>query len=176
MANPTLVYDARAMAALIGRWADAVRMTIPDSPQRPPALVGIARRGVPLAQRLARLGAGEFAGSIEVRLYTDALEEDPAGPHVGAVDLRGHFRDQTVVIVDDVLYTGRSLAAALPVLLARRPRWIGVAVLIDRGHRVAPIGHTCAAARVWTAADEIVKVSLREVDGEDAIQIVRRNR
>ena len=138
------------------------------------ALVGIRTRGVPLARRIGRLIA-EFegdavpVGELDVTLYRDDLSRRvklPAGPTAMPVDLEG----RTVVIVDDVLYTGRSVRAAMDALVDfGRPRAIQLAVLVDRGHRELPIRADYVGKNVPTARSETVVVQVSEVDGRDEV-------
>ena len=138
------------------------------------ALVGIRTRGVPLARRIGRLIA-EFegdavpVGELDVTLYRDDLSRRvklPAGPTAMPVDLEG----RTVVIVDDVLYTGRSVRAAMDALVDfGRPRAIQLAVLVDRGHRELPIRADYVGKNVPTARAEVVVVKVMEVDGRDEV-------
>lgn len=137
-------------------------------------LVGIWTRGVPLAKRMARL-IGEFeehavpCGGLDITLYRDDHSRRvklPAGPSDMAFGVDG----QTVVLVDDVLYTGRSVRAAMDALRDYgRPRAIQLAVLIDRGHRELPIRADYVGKNVPTARSEVVEVKLKEVDGRDEV-------
>jgi pyrimidine operon attenuation protein / uracil phosphoribosyltransferase len=138
------------------------------------ALVGIRTRGVPLARRMARL-ISEFEerpvaiGGLDVTLYRDDTSRRvklPAGP----TDLPFNVEGSTVVLVDDVLYTGRSVRAAMDALRDfGRPRAIQLAVLIDRGHRELPIRADFVGKNVPTARTEVVEVKLMEVDGRDEV-------
>jgi pyrimidine operon attenuation protein/uracil phosphoribosyltransferase len=137
-------------------------------------LVGIRTRGVPLARRMARL-ISEFeerpvaVGGLDVTLYRDDHSRRvklPAGPNEMPFDVEG----RTVVLVDDVLYTGRSVRAAMDALRDYgRPRAIQLAVLIDRGHRELPIRADFVGKNVPTARAEVVEVKLMEVDGRDEV-------
>ncbi|MGE3271843.1 MAG: bifunctional pyr operon transcriptional regulator/uracil phosphoribosyltransferase PyrR [Chloroflexota bacterium] len=137
-------------------------------------LVGIRTRGVPLARRIARL-ISEFeesavpVGSLDVTLYRDDHSRRmklPAGPSDMPSDLEG----RSVVLVDDVLYTGRSVRAAMDALRDYgRPHTIQLAVLIDRGHRELPIRADYVGKNVPTARAEVVEVKLMEVDGRDEV-------
>jgi len=141
-------------------------------------LVGIRTRGVPLARRIGRLIA-EFesgpvpSGELDVTLYRDDIAtrvKTPSGPTDLPVDITG----QTVVLVDDVLYTGRSVRAAMDALRDfGRPRAIQLAVLIDRGHRELPIRADYVGKNVPTARTEQVEVKLAEVDGRDEVILGR---
>jgi len=144
-------------------------------------LVGIRTRGVPLARRVGRLIA-EFeaspvpAGELDVTLYRDDIAtrvKTPTGPTDLPVDITG----RTVVLVDDVLYTGRSVRAAMDALRDfGRPRAIQLAVLIDRGHRELPIRADYVGKNVPTARSEQVAVKVTEVDGRDEVILGRPSR
>ncbi len=144
------------------------------------ALVGIKRRGVPLAERLGRLISGIEkrpidTGVLDVQLYRDDLST--AGPRpvvtAGAIGFNVDGRD--VVLCDDVLYTGRTTRAALDALFAHgRPRRVQLAVLIDRGHRELPIEATYIGRRVPTSSREIIEVRFQEIDGDEQVLLAER--
>ena len=143
-------------------------------------LVGIRRRGVPLAQRIAAAladfeGARVPVGSLDITLYRDALSMRGPAPIVHSTSIPIDITGRTVVLVDDVLYTGRTIRAALDALAdLGRPARIQLAVLIDRGHRELPIRADFVGKNVPTAGDEVIETRLREVDGdEDGVFIVR---
>jgi pyrimidine operon attenuation protein/uracil phosphoribosyltransferase len=138
------------------------------------ALVGIQTRGVPLAHRLAKEfqlieGGGVLpVGSLDISFHRDDLEQNVPVPKGSEVlfDLKG----KTVILVDDVLFTGRTIRAALDALCdLGRPKIIQLAVLVDRGHRELPIRPDYIGKNLPTAAQEKVRVRLMEVDGEDAV-------
>jgi pyrimidine operon attenuation protein/uracil phosphoribosyltransferase len=139
-------------------------------------IVGIRTRGAPLADRVARLIA-EFegvdlpSGALDVTLYRDDVAlRSPR--NLEATTVPGDLDGRVVVLVDDVLYTGRTIRAAFDAVLdLGRPRAIRLAVLVDRGHRELPIRADHVGKNLPTAADEIVKVHLEEIDGEDAVLI-----
>ncbi|HTK57139.1 MAG TPA: bifunctional pyr operon transcriptional regulator/uracil phosphoribosyltransferase PyrR [Gemmatimonadales bacterium] len=140
-------------------------------------LVGIQRRGVELAERLAALiekseSAKVLRGKLDITLYRDDLQGVPA-PVVGATDLQHDLTGKVVVVVDDVLYTGRTIRAALDELADfGRPRRILLAVLVDRGGRELPIQPDIAGVVVTVPKGQTVKVSVRERDGQDAVELV----
>ena len=140
-------------------------------------LVGIQRRGVELAERLAQQiekteRAQVLRGKLDITLYRDDLQGVPA-PVVGQTDLNHDLTGKTVVIVDDVLYTGRTIRAALDELAEfGRPRRILLAVLVDRGGRELPIQPDIAGVVVTVPRGQTVKVSVRERDGQDAVELV----
>ena len=143
-------------------------------------LLGIPTRGVPLAQRLAER-AGEFEGrpipwgSLDVTMYRDDLRLRPARA-LGKTELPPAGIDgKTVVLVDDVLYSGRTVRAALDALTdLGRPRAVQLAVLVDRGHRELPIRADYVGKNLPTSQREQVRVLLSEIDGEDAVLLSQR--
>jgi pyrimidine operon attenuation protein/uracil phosphoribosyltransferase len=137
-------------------------------------LVGIRTAGAPLAERLSRL-IGRLAppdpdlGAVDITLYRDDVFEGLPKPEVGSTELPGHsIAGRTVVLVDDVLYTGRTIRAALDALMDYgRPRAVQLAVLIDRGHRELPIHPDYVGLEVETTRAQSVKVTLAELGGVD---------
>ncbi len=145
------------------------------------AIVGIRRGGVHLAQRLraelkAALGVEPPAGTLDIALYRDDLAEQGAAPVIGPTDIRFPVQGKTVVLVDDVLYTGRTVRAALEELVDfGRPRRVWLAVLVDRGGRELPIAADFAGAKIEVPDDQDVQVRLREAGaGEDAVVVKPR--
>ena len=140
-------------------------------------LVGIKRRGVPIAQRIAeRIGEFEGAipqqGSLDITLYRDDLSTVSHQPVVGSSDIPVDIRGKVVVLVDDVLYTGRTVRAAMDALIdLGRPRSIQLAVVIDRGHRELPIRADYVGKNVPTSKREVIGVKLAEIDGVDSVVI-----
>jgi pyrimidine operon attenuation protein / uracil phosphoribosyltransferase len=143
------------------------------------ALVGIQRRGVPLAHRIAAAiaeheGAHLPVGALDITFYRDDLSLVAQQPLVKGTDLPFDLNGATVVLVDDVLYTGRTIRAAMDALIDfGRPQAIRLAVLIDRGHRELPIRADHVGKNVPTSREEIVRVHLTEIDGEDGVDIER---
>jgi pyrimidine operon attenuation protein/uracil phosphoribosyltransferase len=144
------------------------------------ALVGIKRRGIPLAERLGKLIAGiekraVDTGMLDIQFYRDDLSTADVRPLVtpGAIGFDIEGRD--IVLCDDVIYTGRTVRAALDALFDHgRPRRVQLAVLIDRGHRELPIEATYIGKRVPTSSREIIEVKFHEVDNEDQVLLVER--
>ena len=143
------------------------------------ALIGIQRRGVPLARRIAAAIAdnerqGIPVGALDITFYRDDLSLIAQQPVVKGTDLPFDLNGRTVVLVDDVLYTGRTIRAAMDALVDfGRPQAIRLAVLVDRGHRELPIRADHVGKNVPTSREEIVRVHLIEVDGFDGVDIER---
>jgi pyrimidine operon attenuation protein/uracil phosphoribosyltransferase len=143
------------------------------------ALVGVQRRGVPLANRIAASIADHEqvtvpVGAIDITFYRDDLSMVAHQPVVKGTDLPFGLTGLTVVLVDDVLYTGRTVRAAMDALMDfGRPTAIRLAVLVDRGHRELPVRADHVGKNVPTSREEVIKVHLREVDGEDEVIIDR---
>jgi len=142
-------------------------------------LVGIRRRGVPIAERLAKKMTEIEKTSppvemLDITLYRDDLSTVGQQPRVKPPS-RFSVEGKAVILVDDVLYTGRTTRAALDALLDHgRPRRVELCVLIDRGHRELPIQANYVGRVVQTADDEIIEVRLREVDNQDRVMICER--
>ena len=143
------------------------------------AIVGIRERGVPLARRLARrlheiTGHEVPTGALDITLYRDDLMRHAVGgqPVVRSTEIPFSIDDKRILLVDDVLYTGRTIRAALDALIDfGRPKAIQLAVLIDRGHRELPIKADYVGKNVPTSRRESVQVRLEEVDGHDDVLI-----
>jgi pyrimidine operon attenuation protein / uracil phosphoribosyltransferase len=138
-------------------------------------LVGIADRGDDLARRLAqeirRIEGVEIpVGVLDITFYRDDIGMRAEAPEVHETRIPFDVSGKTVVLVDDVLYTGRTIRSAMDALMdLGRPRKIQLAVLVDRGHRELPIRADFVGKNVPTRVDEDVRVAIREVDGEDAV-------
>ena len=145
-------------------------------------LVGIPRPGPVLAERLAGLieqieGLKVPTGAVDTTMHRDDLDRRSIGPPVRPTHIPVDVTDRTVVLVDDVLYTGRTLRAALDALNDfGRPRAIQFAAIVDRGHRELPVRADFVGKNLPTADDERVTVRLHELDGEDAVHIERVTR
>lgn len=141
-------------------------------------LVGIRTRGVPLAESLAREiqnmeGVEVPVGVLDITLYRDDLSTIAPQPVVKDTHFPTTLSDRRLVLCDDVLYTGRTVRAALDHLVDYgRPRWVQLAVLIDRGHRELPIQADVVGKKVPTAANEVVEVRFPETDGEEHVSIM----
>jgi pyrimidine operon attenuation protein / uracil phosphoribosyltransferase len=143
-------------------------------------LVGIRRRGVPLAQRVAaiiqRIEKEPLPiGTLDITLYRDDLSTLGPKPLVQKTELGFDIGGKTIILVDDVLYTGRTARAAMDALFHYgRPRLVQLCVLIDRGHRELPIEANYIGRKVQTTASEIIEVKLHEVDKADKVLVVER--
>jgi pyrimidine operon attenuation protein/uracil phosphoribosyltransferase len=141
-------------------------------------LVGMWTRGVPLARRIAGVirdfeGTSVPVGALDIRLYRDDISSLELGPMLQNTDIPVDITDKHVVLVDDVLYTGRSIRAAMDALTdLGRPKSIQLAVLIDRGHRELPIRADYAGKNIPSSRDEEIQVQLRETDGLDEVIIM----
>lgn len=141
-------------------------------------LVGIKRRGVPLAQRLAKMiekieKQPVDVGTLDISFYRDDLSTSDVRPTVVKGDLGFDVNGRDIILMDDVLYTGRTIRAALDALFDHgRPKSVQLLVLIDRGHRELPIQATFTGRMVPTSRREIIEVKLNEVDGQEQVLLV----
>jgi pyrimidine operon attenuation protein/uracil phosphoribosyltransferase len=145
------------------------------------ALIGIRTRGVPLARRLSAImrdiGKQDVpTGALDITLYRDDLMRHAVGaqPVVRSTDIPFSIDDKRILLVDDVLYTGRTIRAALDALIEfGRPKVIQLVVLVDRGHRELPIKADYVGKNLPTSRTESVQVHLMEIDGRDEVEIQR---
>jgi pyrimidine operon attenuation protein/uracil phosphoribosyltransferase len=143
-------------------------------------LIGVRRRGVPLANRLAKTIKGFSnvdvpVGTLDITLYRDDLSTVAPQPVVQSTEIPFVVDDRDIVLVDDVLYTGRTARAAMNGLFdLGRPKSIRMLVLIDRGHRELPIEATFIGRTVTTSDSEIIEVRLHEIDKEERVMLVDR--
>ncbi|HET7456299.1 MAG TPA: bifunctional pyr operon transcriptional regulator/uracil phosphoribosyltransferase PyrR, partial [Gemmatimonadaceae bacterium] len=176
--NQTTVLDARAFDRTLKRMADEIVEHNDGADGL--VIVGIQRRGVQLAERIAaeikeREGVDVARGALDITLYRDDLQTVGPRPVVGPTDLPWELDGRRVVIVDDVLYTGRTVRAALDELADfGRPARIALAVLVDRGGRELPIHADVVGKKVEVAADQRVDVLVQELDGRDAVVVVAK--
>src|ERR671939_566276 len=176
MHEPKVVLDEDDVRRTLVRIAHEV---VEKNAGRPVALVGIHRRGAHLANRLHRLvselvGEEVPRGDIDIAFYRDDVATRPADPSVRASHLPFRLEDHTVVLVDDVLYTGRTARAGIEALFDYgRPARVQLAVLADRGHRELPIRPDYVGKNFPTHRDERIQVQLVEVDEVD--QVLLRN-
>ncbi len=174
--SQTTVLNAQAVGRTLRRMADEI-VELFDGTEGL-IIVGIQRRGVQLSERIAQLiGEREDAkiprGALDITLYRDDLQTVGPRPVVGKTDLPWAIDGKRVVIVDDVLYTGRTIRAALDELADfGRPARIALAVLVDRGGRELPIHADVVGRRIDTGPRSRVDVLVNELDGEDAVKLV----
>lgn len=140
-------------------------------------LVGIKRRGYPLAKRISEQienieGIKVPVGSVDITLYRDDLSNISEIPNINSTDIEVSIKDKIVILVDDVLFTCRTVRAAIDAIIdTGRPNSIQLAVLIDRGHKELPIRADFVGKNVPTSRNEIVKVEIEEIDGVGSVKI-----
>jgi len=138
-------------------------------------LIGIQRRGVPMAHRIAKIlgqieGAEPQVGILDITFYRDDLSKLSAHPVVNGTDIPFNINDKTVVLIDDVLFTGRTVRAAIEAVFDMgRPAAIQLAIMIDRGHRQLPFRADFVGKNVPTSNQESIHVELVEIDGKDRV-------
>ena len=173
-----VLMDEGRRARTLSRIAHEIAERHPDMAET--ALVGVRSRGVPLARRLAALakkasGAEPRVGALDITLYRDDFTMLAAQPIRKGTEIPFPIEGRTVVLVDDVLYTGRTVRAALDELIDfGRPARVELAVLVDRGHRELPIRADYVGRTLTTARDESVQVLLKEEDGEDRVVLLEK--
>jgi pyrimidine operon attenuation protein/uracil phosphoribosyltransferase len=175
------ILDEGGVARTLRRMALEVVERIPPD-ERPLYLVGIRTGGAYLAQRMAQLvtEAGEgrpLLGAIDISLYRDDVFHGLPKPEIGPTELPEPVEGRTIVLVDDVLYTGRTVRAAMDVLADYgRPRAVKLAALVDRGRRELPIQPDFVGVKVQTTAEESVRVMLKERGEPDRVVLRERTR
>lgn len=173
------ILDAKQMARIIRRMAGEIVERHHDHLSEV-LLAGIRTRGVPFAEKIAaeieRLeGLKLPVGVLDITLYRDDLSTVGPQPHVKGTDLPRSIDETVVVLCDDVLYTGRTVRAALDELIDfGRPRTVQLAVLIDRGHRELPIQADFVGKKVPTSQNEIIEVSFLSTDETEQVRILER--
>lgn len=144
-------------------------------------LVGIKTRGVPIAKRLQeRIQQIEAItvpiGELDITLYRDDLQEKTADPEIIATNINIGIQNKTIILVDDVLFTGRTVRASMDAVMdIDRPSQIQLAVLIDRGHRELPIRADYVGKNIPTSKEEVITVQLEELDEQDEVSILEKN-
>ena len=143
-------------------------------------LVGIRRRGVPIAERLGKIvarieNASVPVGTLDITFYRDDLSTLGPKPVVLEKEIGFSIEDKNIVLVDDVLFTGRTTRAAMDALFSQgRPRKVQLCVLIDRGHRELPVEASFVGRHVQTTANEVIEVKLTEVDNTDKVLLMEK--
>jgi pyrimidine operon attenuation protein/uracil phosphoribosyltransferase len=172
------VLDSRALSRTLRRMADEIVELNDGTDQL--VIVGVQRRGVQLAARIVNLIAEREKvavpqGALDITLYRDDLQTVGPRPVVGPTSIPVDIDGQHIVIVDDVLYTGRTIRAALDELADfGRPRRIALAVLIDRGGRELPIAPDVVGKKIAATSEQRVDVLVEEIDGRDAVILAPR--
>jgi pyrimidine operon attenuation protein/uracil phosphoribosyltransferase len=144
------------------------------------ALVGIRRRGVPLAERLGKLiGRIENStvpvGSLDITFYRDDLSTLGPKPLVRESEIGFSIQDRKIILIDDVLFTGRTVRSAMDALFSHgRPRQVQLCVLIDRGHRELPVEAAFVGRTVQTTMNEVIEVKLTEIDGAEKVLLMEK--
>lgn len=171
----SILLNAAGIAKSLDDMAERIAKAAPSAV--PIALVGIRRRGVPLAERLllrlrARGVAVELTGALDITLYRDDLSAIGPQAQLNRTEIPFEIDDTWMILVDDVLYTGRSIAAALRALHPLgRPKAVKLAVLVDRGHRELPLHADFIGLDVHTEDYHIIKVKLSEVDSVEEVEL-----
>lgn len=138
-------------------------------------IIGIKRRGAILADRINKLLPKQLpVGYLDITFYRDDFSKIGAHPVVGTTEILFDIDDKKIILIDDVLYTGRTVRAALDALIdLGRPEFVKLFVLVDRGHRELPISPDFVGKKVDIKKDEMVEVKLKEIDGKDEVIIVK---
>lgn len=171
------IMDAGEVAAVLDELVAEIMRGVGDA--RDLAAIGIHTRGIPLARRIVdriaeSTGARIELGSVGITLYRDDLGTRFPKPVVQDTSIDFDVEDKRILLVDDVLFTGRTVRAALDEIVDfGRPARIELAVLIDRGYRELPIQPDYIGRRIATSRDEMVKLRLHEVDSEDKVELIR---
>jgi len=170
------ILDASDVRRILGRMADEIMERHPETDDL--ALVGIHTRGVFLAQRISSLiskkgPAALPTGSLDISLYRDDWTRITLNPVVHSTSLPFDVDGREIILIDDVLYTGRTVRAAMDAIIDfGRPKRIELCVLIDRGHRELPIEANYKGKFITTSTSEAINVMLSECDGEDGVEII----
>jgi pyrimidine operon attenuation protein/uracil phosphoribosyltransferase len=174
----TLIMDAKTIERALTRIAHEIVEKNRGAENM--AVIGIQNRGAYLAERIAKLiekieGVKIPVGLMDITLYRDDVQTKLEQPVVQKTEIMFDVKEKAIILVDDVLYTGRTVRAALDQIIDfGRPRHIHLAVLVDRGHRELPIRADYVGKNIPTARDDRVNVEIKEVDGEDSVSVVKQ--
>lgn len=177
MAQATLLIDEKGMQRAVTRIAHEI--TERNDGAADVALIGIMRRGVPLAKRIAEAlynieGINVPVGEVDITRYRDDRSDQRPQPVMTNADVPFRLEDKTCVLVDDVLFTGRTARAAMEALMDMgRPARVQLAVMVDRGHRELPIRADFVGKNVPTARSERIRVNVEEIDGFNGVELYR---
>ena len=175
-----LIMDRKTIARSLVRIAHEI-LERNRGPKRM-AIIGIKTRGAYLAERIANIIESIEkvklpVGLMDINLYRDDVQSKRDQPVIQKTEILFDVVDKIIILVDDVLFTGRTIRAALDQIIDfGRPKSIQLAVLVDRGHRELPIRADYSGKNIPTSSDELVKVKIKEVDGEDSVSIVQNQR
>ena len=175
--EPVLIMDSKTIARSLMRISHEILEK--NRGARNMAIIGIKTRGAFLAERIAKIieSIEEIkipVGLMDINLYRDDTQSKKEQPIIQKTEILFDVKDKIIILVDDVLFTGRTIRAALDQIVDfGRPKSIQLAVLVDRGHRELPIRADYSGKNIPTSADELVKVKIKEVDGEDNVSIVK---
>ncbi len=176
-----VVLDAKGVADKVHSLSQAILKEFGKNAKEL-AVVGIQTRGVVLARRIAdelREESGQEipVGILDITLYRDDVHDIAEQPEVKETDLSFDIQDRPIVLIDDVLFTGRTIRSAMNALIDYgRPQCIRLAVLVDRGHRELPIGADYTGINLKTTSDDVVDVNFKEIDEEDGVRLRRKKR
>ncbi len=176
--------ESEEFSTVFAGWYDAIRAAVeiqtdePDGEAHPWALIGIKRRGAVLARRvydqLRGANLAPLYGEVDISLYRDDYHLNVGHARVLGTEIPFAVDGLRILLVDDVLYTGRTVRAAIDQLLDfGRPRVIQLAAFIDRGHRELPIAANIVGKTILTRPDDRVRVNLAELDGQDGVDLIR---
>ncbi len=179
IASPKTLLNAEEIGKALQRVAFEIQEQFPDKDNL--ALIGIQRRGVDLAGKMRDILTNQGytvpqIGELDINMYRDDWTNLSSAPRIGDTNIPFDVNDRHIILVDDVLYTGRTIRAALEAILDfGRPTKIALAVLVDRGHRELPIHADFAGKKINTSRREQVDVFTRETDGRDGVRISRED-
>lgn len=175
--NEKVVMDKRAIKRTVTRMVDEILERNKGASDL--VIIGVRTRGVHIAERIVKLvkkleGVEPPLGTLDITLYRDDLRRKTEWPKVEKTEIKFSVEDKEVILVDDVIYTGRTTRAALGEIMDfGRPSSIQLAVLVDRGHRELPIQPDYAGFTIDTLSNEEVRVNLKEEDGKDEVTVIK---